>query len=410
MDSLRLTLILIGLAILALIWMLHRPGDRARKPGATRRDAARRVEPGIESRRDDARDDGQDDDRDADGDDATIDPESDDQPVGGGEPRQTLLPDLGSEAPDSAVETIRRDDARRVRRTPDPSGERATPAISARAPVADGDDELGFLKDLEVEHRREKTRDRAADRATDRANERAADRTGAPESGRDPKPESRRPLLKRAAELVPRKSTRTEAPERSSATGPGGRREPELSAPPPGADAGQRVEPRWPGDEPEPSESNAPRERISQSEASGEAPRIVTLYLRARGERLISGLSLLDAAIKAGLRFGEMKIFHRRHQGAPKPVFSMANIARPGSFDPSAWNLFETPGVTLFMALPGPVSGLDAWDAMLATGQRLSELLDADLMDDSQCLLTRQRIAQIREDLREYDRKAGLGL
>ena len=137
-------------------------------------------------------------------------------------------------------------------------------------------------------------------------------------------------------------------------------------------------------------------------------PKIVTLYVRARDNRQISGLSLLDAAIKAGLRFGEMKIFHRRHRGATKPVFSMANITRPGSFDPSGWNLFQTPGVALFMTLPGPVSALDAWDAMLATGQRLAELLDADLMDDAQCLLTRQRIAQIREEMREFDRRNGL--
>ncbi len=139
-----------------------------------------------------------------------------------------------------------------------------------------------------------------------------------------------------------------------------------------------------------------------------EAPRIVTLYVRSRDDRQISGLSLLDAAIKAGLRFGEMKIFHRRHRGATRPVFSMANITRPGSFDPSAWNLFQTPGVTLFMTLPGPVSALDAWDAMLATGKRLAELLDADLMDDAQCLLTRQRTAQIREEMREFDRRNGL--
>lgn len=136
--------------------------------------------------------------------------------------------------------------------------------------------------------------------------------------------------------------------------------------------------------------------------------RIVTLYLRARGQRKISGLSLLDAAIKAGLRFGEMKIFHRRHRGEPRPVFSMANITRPGSFNPSGWNLFETPGVTLFMTLPGPVSALDAWDAMLATGQRLSAILEADLLDDAQCMLTRQRIAQIREDVRLFDREHSL--
>ncbi len=136
---------------------------------------------------------------------------------------------------------------------------------------------------------------------------------------------------------------------------------------------------------------------------------IVTVYVRARENRMISGLSLLDAAIKAGLRFGEMKIFHRRYRSENQAVFSMANITRPGYFDPSGWNSFETPGVSLFMRLPGPLSALDAWDAMLATGQRLAEILDAELLDDSQCLLTRQRTSQIREQMREFDRKAGLG-
>lgn len=162
---------------------------------------------------------------------------------------------------------------------------------------------------------------------------------------------------------------------------------------------------------PEPSSPVATNARTGLSErGSGlDHERIVTLYLRTRGERRISGLTLLDAAIKAGLRYGEMKIFHRRHQNDPRPVFSMANITRPGFFDPSGWNLLETPGVTLFMTLPGPVSALDAWDAMLAAGQRLSGLLDADLLDDRQCLLTRQRIAQIREEMRHFDREHGLG-
>ena len=306
MDSLRLTLILIGLGILVLIWVLHKPNGRARKPGATRR------EPSIERGSGRPEED---------------EPESaaePDEPTG--EPRQTQLPDLGSEAPDWSVDSPRRTDATRVRQSSRPGDDGEPQAKTEAAPAS---------------------------------------------------PERREPSI-----------------------------EPE---PPPAAGVSDRVEPTWPGDEPDDRRSSdSPRER-SPSSAAGGSARIVKLYLRARGERLISGLRLLDAAIKAGLRFGEMKIFHRRHQGADKPVFSMANIARPGSFDPAGWNLFETQGVTLFMTLPGPVSGLDAWDAMLATGQRLSELLDADLMDDSQCLLTRQRIAQIREDMREHDRKAGIG-
>ncbi|NEZ03850.1 cell division protein ZipA [Wenzhouxiangella sp. XN201] len=136
--------------------------------------------------------------------------------------------------------------------------------------------------------------------------------------------------------------------------------------------------------------------------------KIVYLYICRRGDKRISGSELLDAAIKAGLNFGDMNIFHRLHEGESRPVFSMANLTPPGHFDPAAWNVFDTPGVTLFLTLPAPVSALDAWDAMLATAERISKLLEADVLDDGKCLLTRQRIAQIREEMREYDRRSGM--
>jgi cell division protein ZipA len=155
--------------------------------------------------------------------------------------------------------------------------------------------------------------------------------------------------------------------------------------------------------------SDDDRGHLSAGNPVHEAPdKIVYLYICRRGDKRISGSELLDAAIKAGLNFGEMNIFHRRHEGAKKPVFSMANLTPPGHFDPAQWNVFDTPGVTLFLTLPAPVSALDAWDAMLATAERISKLLEADVLDDAKCLLTRQRIAQIREEMREYDRQSGM--
>lgn len=148
--------------------------------------------------------------------------------------------------------------------------------------------------------------------------------------------------------------------------------------------------------------------RAEKPSTSQPPDKIVYLYICRRDERRINGSDLLDAAIKAGLNFGEMNIFHRRQEGVKQPVFSMANLTKPGYFDPGSWNVFDTPGVTLFLTLPAPVSALDAWDAMHATAQRLGELLEANVLDDSQCLLTRQRIAQIREEMREYDRTNGL--
>ena len=133
--------------------------------------------------------------------------------------------------------------------------------------------------------------------------------------------------------------------------------------------------------------------------------KIVTLFLQARDNHIITGIELLDASLKSGLVFGKHDIFHRIHEEDIEPVFSMANLTKPGSFDKSAWNTIEIKGVTMFMTLPGPRNALDAWDSMLATSRRLAELLHADLLDDGHEVFTRERSLQIKEELREYERQ-----
>ncbi len=64
-----------------------------------------------------------------------------------------------------------------------------------------------------------------------------------------------------------------------------------------------------------------------------------------------------------------------------------------------------TPGLSFFMALPGPLPALSAWETMLPTAQRLAELLDAIVLDEERNTLGRQRIAHIRDELRVWDRK-----
>ena len=132
--------------------------------------------------------------------------------------------------------------------------------------------------------------------------------------------------------------------------------------------------------------------------------KIVSLFLVARDNHIINGAELLQAAIKTGMEFGEMSIFHRIVEGADRPVFSLANAAKPGKFSRDEWNTFETSGVVLFMTLPGPAYALDAWDSMLATARRIGEILNAQLMDDEHKPFTRQREARIREEMRAYDR------
>lgn len=146
----------------------------------------------------------------------------------------------------------------------------------------------------------------------------------------------------------------------------------------------------------------APRPR----KPAGPPPdKIVTLFLLASDNRVITGAELLQATVSTGMEFGDMNIFHRLPEGSDKPVFSLANATKPGHFERDEWNTFETSGIALFMTLPGPVNALDAWDSMLAAARRIGEILHADLLDGERNSFTRQTEAQLREEMREYDRQ-----
>lgn len=141
--------------------------------------------------------------------------------------------------------------------------------------------------------------------------------------------------------------------------------------------------------------------------SSEEFDKIVTVYLAARSGSMLIGSDIVVAAEKAGLVYGYMGVFHRLVERRPEqgPVFSMANIKTPGSFDMSAMQSLETPAVAFFLTLPAPVPALEAWDTMLPTVQRMAELLDGVVLDDQRNALGRQRIAHIRDELRAYDRQ-----
>jgi cell division protein ZipA len=159
-------------------------------------------------------------------------------------------------------------------------------------------------------------------------------------------------------------------------------------------------------DEREDTRGGAASPRMGVREAA-QHERIVTLYVVAQDGYVLQGPELLVAGEKAGLVHGDLGIFHRLVDSKPElgPVFSMANMVRPGVFDLARMDQFTTPGVVLFMTLPGPLSALDAWDMMLPAATRFSELLGAQLLDDQRSPLGRQRIAALRDDLRAYDRK-----
>ncbi len=112
--------------------------------------------------------------------------------------------------------------------------------------------------------------------------------------------------------------------------------------------------------------------------------KIIALLIAEREGTHIFGEQLHAALQAQGLEFGDRQIYHRLDRsggGAGRTVFSVASLLKPGYLDPSQAAGFTTPGLTVFMVLPGPVHPVTAFQDMLTTTQALARALNADVYD-----------------------------
>ena len=132
---------------------------------------------------------------------------------------------------------------------------------------------------------------------------------------------------------------------------------------------------------------------------------IVVINVMARDGYTFSGDDLLQVLINAGLKFGEMNIFHKRLGNDSKSllVFSVANILNPGTFDLNSLESFSTLGISLFLALPTAINNMDAFEQMLAVAQQVGSTLDGELKDDHRNVMTTQTIEHYRQRISDFE-------
>jgi cell division protein ZipA len=126
---------------------------------------------------------------------------------------------------------------------------------------------------------------------------------------------------------------------------------------------------------------------------------LIALFVRPTGDRGFDGPDIVRSMNSVGLRFGDMGIFHHYGAGelrAEVPLFSVANIVEPGNFDLQKIDEFTTPGLALFLRLPGPLDGPVTFELFLNTGQRLAEALAGDLYGAPDRLLDVATIDKMR--------------
>ena len=144
-------------------------------------------------------------------------------------------------------------------------------------------------------------------------------------------------------------------------------------------------------------EDSADNQQVAASQ------KIVTLRLIARDGGAFRGDELILSLRGIGLRHGKFGIFHR-HDGndEERTIFSAASLVEPGSFDLANIKEQKIPGISVFLVLPGPVDGVEAFDLMMTAARALAQTLNAELLDESGSTLSIQRERYMREEIIQY--------
>ncbi|WP_394204122.1 cell division protein ZipA [Shewanella waksmanii] len=127
----------------------------------------------------------------------------------------------------------------------------------------------------------------------------------------------------------------------------------------------------------------APQE-VKQEEPLADPEDVLVLHVvAAEGE--LNGAELLPSLLALNFKFGDMNIFHRHEDnaGTGKVLFSLANMVKPGVFNPDDMEQFTTHGVVLFMTLPCHGEPLMNFSIMLNSAHQLADDLGGKLLDGS---------------------------
>ncbi|HEY9199816.1 MAG TPA: cell division protein ZipA [Gammaproteobacteria bacterium] len=137
--------------------------------------------------------------------------------------------------------------------------------------------------------------------------------------------------------------------------------------------------------------------------------KLLVLYLVAHPNQIFTASAIGESLQALGLVYGDMHIYHRYPDaGGDAPVFGVANLVEPGTLEPEALAETGTPGLTLFLQLPGPLPPLAAFDLFSSTAQQLTVRLDGELRDKHRTVVSRQMLEHLRDEIQQYARRLHL--
>lgn len=139
---------------------------------------------------------------------------------------------------------------------------------------------------------------------------------------------------------------------------------------------------------------------VEETTETGPESLLIVLNIMSPKGHVFTGEGIHAVMTSAGLTHGEHKIYHYKENGTA--IFSIANAIEPGFFELTDLQQLSTPGLALFMELPGPVECRKAFETMLEVSQRLAAALSGDLCDENRSVLTQQTISHLKDKIENY--------
>jgi cell division protein ZipA len=167
---------------------------------------------------------------------------------------------------------------------------------------------------------------------------------------------------------------------------------------------------------PKPSPQAQEQSQVRNQAAEGEAPLptnssqaddvqdaaelVVVLNVMAASGETFEGPALRLALENAGLKPGDMQLYHYRTQAQSAdsaPIFSALNAVKPGTLDADEFDGMRTPGIAMVLRMHGIERPSEAFELMLGAARSIADELGGQVCDETRSTLTGQALNHLRE-------------